>query len=571
MNRRRKYEKQKRLKQKRKRKYIGGAFFTLLTIIIGITARGTYAYFMQDEINYKVSNLVVNYEKDEVDEYYNYSEGVSSLYQAQKGDVVFHILNVKGDSRYSNAPFLHMWVSSPSNKDITKYTSPRKLNIEEPKFMWYKCIAKASEIGDGTELKVQIRKSSLFGDSNSSTANSPAMAVDKNKVNHYFITINSDNSLNVETSNEQYNNEIMKRNKVFRSFYVYYYSQSELTNPSVTATDAIGNVNKTRKMRKLTSQECAEIGLTDTVYWYVTVGDDNQTKAQVELGVKEYTRSTLVFKEEDTTIKVVADTMCSAETGGMVFVRNGLYSDSPLNAVEKSLIIHYFDKTSDKITITPTIVSIGPSIPSTGSFDVGEAVDKWRTTDTFVWQTDKGYLEKEVLNYSIYDSYMDKSYNYSSNKNITELWIKEGTIFDYEPPDKANITLIITNNTVNSIALGDVVYKLFYYNVNGYNKSIKTVDKIDGNFTFTGEYVVPTSFETAKITFKYQISYNGNFGSDDVKIPYPLTTSEVIYNYPDSKVTWPGNNVNSSNYIKVKRDEENNITITTNMKTYGAN
>ena len=47
---------------------------------------------------------------------------------------------------------------------------------------------------------------------------------------------------------------------------------------------------------------------------------------------------------------------------------------------------------------------------------------------------------------------MDKSYNYSSNKNITELWIKEGTIFDYEPPDKANITLIITNNTVNSIA-----------------------------------------------------------------------------------------------------------------------
>ena len=166
---------------------------------------------------------------------------------------------------------------------------------------------------------------------------------------------------------------------------------------------------------------------------------------------------------------------------------------------------------------------------------------------------------------------MDKSYTYSSNKNITELWIKEGTIFDYEPPDKANITLIITNDTVNSIALSNVGDKLFYYNVNGYNKSIKTVDKIDGKFTFTGKYVVPTSFETAKITFKYQISYNGNFGSDDVKIPYPLTTSEVIYNYPNSEVTWPGNNVNSSNYIKVKRDEENNITITTNMKTYGAN
>ena len=97
------------------------------------------------------------------------------------------------------------------------------------------------------------------------------------------------------------------------------------------------------------------------------------------------------------------------------------------------------------------------------------------------------------------------------------------------------------------------------------------MDKIDGEFTFTGEYVVPTSFESVKITFKYQISYNGNFGSDDVKIPYPLTTSEVIYNYPNSEVTWPGNNVNSSNYIKVKRDEENNITITTNMKTYGAN
>ena len=53
MNRRRKYEKQKRLKQKRKRKYIGGAFFTLLTIIIGITAVGIgvllWSYFMQNK------------------------------------------------------------------------------------------------------------------------------------------------------------------------------------------------------------------------------------------------------------------------------------------------------------------------------------------------------------------------------------------------------------------------------------------------------------------------------------------------------------------------------------------
>lgn len=230
---------------------------------------------------------------------------------------------------------------------------------------------------------------------------------------------------------------------------------------------------------------------------------------------------------------------------------------------KRTLTINYYDKSTDDLSVSAKLNYKDSSETQEDTFPKGHADDngRWRKVklsyDTFC----------EIGSTTSYNISIDSNiYKLDTNFQNKEIWLKNGKIYDSEPPEEHKITFII-DSKLNNYS-GDNLFMLS--NFPGIAVSSGMATKVNGKYTFSTTY---EEVGKTKCGFSFKINkdkFVNNIRNIKIptwaEVPAEGTTTTVDYSYDIEHFNnLSDGGVEGNPSLTVSQDSEGNVTIIIRM------
>lgn len=272
---------------------------------------------------------------------------------------------------------------------------------------------------------------------------------------------------------------------VNRSLNVYYFSQDDLgTSAKVKATNV--------KDKSVKNEQTLVVAYTEAGgKWY-------KSSSEVEVGMLSETKADLVITDSSGKEIVTKEGVkVSEENGGSVYIRSGKIYDTRPSLVDRTVTVHYY--TSNEVSINGSID--GKNINSIQMVTDGTKVN-WKKAE-LKWSNIFTADEEKNGTLTIEGS----TYNFVSNSNNTEIWIKDGKVSYTEIKDTRKLIIKYAKST------GVVNPKLQDFIIDGFIKKDLEPRSIEDDY-----YVFEVEVEADKLTdssvvTNFKIEGNSSIGT----------------------------------------------------------